>query len=139
MAANAVLKFISALIAIAHVLSVSIKLLSVSNMLLDYSFGKFKYDFYFLPKSGSVGPLFLSQFACFSSQFRKNLSQFFSVGTIPTPRKNIYIDVPVNRIPDIKWRRLDVGMNNGPSGKSRKDHVCHSLCVSCSCGPRPES
>ena len=117
----------------------SIKLLSVSNMLLDYSFGKFKYDFYFLPMSGSVGPLFLSQFTCFSCNFKKKLKQFFSVGTIPTPRKNICIDVPVNRIPDVKWRRLDAGMSNGPSGKSSKDHVCHSFCVSCSRGPRPES
>ena len=38
-AANAVLKLMSAVIAIAHVLLVSIKSLSVSIMLLDYSFG----------------------------------------------------------------------------------------------------
>ena len=43
-AANAVLKLMSAVIAIAHVLFVSIKSLSVSIMLLEYSFGKLKYD-----------------------------------------------------------------------------------------------
>ena len=40
LAANAVLKFMSAVIASAHVLSVSKKSLSVSFMLLEYSFGK---------------------------------------------------------------------------------------------------
>ena len=43
-AANAVLKLMSAVIAIAHVLFVSIKLLSVNIMLLEYSFGKLKFD-----------------------------------------------------------------------------------------------
>ena len=43
-AANAVLKLMSAVIAIAHVLFVNMKSLSVSIMLLEYSFGKFKYD-----------------------------------------------------------------------------------------------
>ena len=38
-AANAVLKFMSAVIAIAHVLFVGMKSLSISNMLLEYSFG----------------------------------------------------------------------------------------------------
>ena len=38
-AANAVLKLMSAVIAIAHVLFVSIKSLSVNIMLLEYSFG----------------------------------------------------------------------------------------------------
>ena len=39
-AANAVLKLMSAVSAIAHVLSVSMKSLSVCNLLLEYSFGK---------------------------------------------------------------------------------------------------
>ena len=43
-AANAVLKLMSALIDIAHVLFVSIKSVSVNNMLLEYSFGKLKYE-----------------------------------------------------------------------------------------------
>ena len=51
-AANAVLKLMSAVIAIAHVLFVSIKSLSVNIMLLDYSFGKLKYDSITLPVSG---------------------------------------------------------------------------------------
>ena len=51
-AANAVLKLMSAVIAIAHVLSVSMKALSVSIMLLKYSFGKLKYDSTTLPMSG---------------------------------------------------------------------------------------
>ena len=43
-AANAVSKLMSAVIAIAHFLFVSIKLLSVFIMVLCYSFGKLKYD-----------------------------------------------------------------------------------------------
>ena len=50
-AANAVLKLITAVIAIAHVLFVSIKLLSANIMLLEYSFGKIKYDSTTLPMS----------------------------------------------------------------------------------------
>ena len=50
-AANAVLNFMSAVIAIAHVLFVSIKSLSLNFMLLEYSFGKLKYDSTFLPMS----------------------------------------------------------------------------------------
>ena len=45
----------SAVIAIAHVLFVSIKSLSVSIMLLEYSFGKLKYDSTTLPMSGFLG------------------------------------------------------------------------------------
>ena len=59
-AANAVLKLISAVIAITHVLFVSMKSLSVSIMLLEYSFGRLKYD--------STNPpyvRFLRFFACF--------------------------------------------------------------------------
>ena len=41
-AANAVLKLMSAVIAIAHVLFVSMKSVSVSIMQFDYSFGKLK-------------------------------------------------------------------------------------------------
>ena len=54
-AANAVLKLMSAVIAIAHVLSVSMKALSVSIMLREYSFGKLKYDSTTLPMSGFFG------------------------------------------------------------------------------------
>ena len=55
-AANAVLKLISAVFAIAHVQFVSIKLLSVSVMLLEYSFGELKPDSTTLPMSGFLGP-----------------------------------------------------------------------------------
>ena len=51
-AANAVLKFMSGVIAIAHVLFVSMKSLSVSIMLLEYSFGILKNDSTTLPMSG---------------------------------------------------------------------------------------
>ena len=54
---NAVLKLMSAVIAIAHVLSVSMKSLSVSIMLLEYSFDKLKYDSTALPMSGFFGSL----------------------------------------------------------------------------------
>ena len=54
-AANAVLKLMSAVIAIAHVLFVSMKSLSVNIMLLEYSFGKLKYDSSTLPMSGFFG------------------------------------------------------------------------------------
>ena len=53
--ANAVLKLMSAVIAIAHVLFVSMKSLSVSIMLLEYSFGKLKYGSTTLPMSGFLG------------------------------------------------------------------------------------
>ena len=51
-AANAVVKLMSAVIAIAHVLFVSIKSLSVNVILLEYSFGKLKYESNTLPMSG---------------------------------------------------------------------------------------
>ena len=54
-AANAVLKLTSAVIAIAHDLFVSMKSLSVSIMLLEYLFGKLKYDSTTLPMSGFLG------------------------------------------------------------------------------------
>ena len=55
-AANALLKFKSAVIAIAHILFVSKKSLTVSLMLLEYSLGKLKYDYTTLPMSGFLGP-----------------------------------------------------------------------------------
>ena len=69
-AANAVLKLMSAVIAIAHVLSVSMKSLSVSIMLLEYSFDKLKYDSTTLPFSVRrlfllLNPLSLSLFLIF--------------------------------------------------------------------------
>ena len=54
-AANCVLKLMSAVIAIAHVRFVRIKPLSVNIMLLEYSFGKLKYDSTTLPMSGFLG------------------------------------------------------------------------------------
>ena len=54
-AANAVLKLMSAVIAIAHVLFVSMKSLSNNIMLLDYSIVKLKYDSTTLPMSGFLG------------------------------------------------------------------------------------
>ena len=51
-AANAVLKLMSAVIATAHVLFVSIKSLSVNFKLLEDSFVKLKYDSTTLPMSG---------------------------------------------------------------------------------------
>ena len=50
-AANVVLKIMSAVIAIAHVLFVSMKSLCVNIMLLEYSFGKLEYDSTTLPMS----------------------------------------------------------------------------------------
>ena len=54
-AANAVLKFKSAVTAIAHILFESMKSLSVKIMLLEYAFGKLKYDSTTLPVSGFLG------------------------------------------------------------------------------------
>ena len=54
-AAIAVLKILSAVIAIAHVLSVCIKSLSVSTILPEYSFSKLKYDSTILPMSDFLG------------------------------------------------------------------------------------
>ena len=78
-AANTVLKLMSAVIAIANILFVSIKLLSVSIELLDYSFGRLKYDFSTLPMSGfleissvsaSRSPVSLSSFSFFKLSFQ---------------------------------------------------------------------
>ena len=51
-AANALLKLMSAVIAIADVLFVSLKSPSVNFMLIEYSFGKLKYDPTTFPMSG---------------------------------------------------------------------------------------
>ena len=59
-AANAVLKLMSAVIAIAHVLFVNMKSLSVSIMLIEYTFGKLKYDSNYPPYVR-----FLRVLACF--------------------------------------------------------------------------
>ena len=50
-------------IAIAHIPFVRIKSLSVNNILLEYSFGKLKYDSTTLPMSGFLGslPIFASR------------------------------------------------------------------------------
>ena len=54
-AAKAVLKLMSTVIAIVHILFESIKSLSVNIMLLEYSFGKLKNDSNTLPMSGFLG------------------------------------------------------------------------------------
>ena len=85
-AANAVLKLMSAVIAIADVLFVSIKSLSVSIMLLEYSFGKLKYDSTTLPMSGFLGS---SPFSASKSPVSLAILNFFiikfSVWVSPTP------------------------------------------------------
>ena len=83
----------SAVIAIALVLFVSIKSLSVSIMLLEYSFGKLKYDSTTLPMLGFLGSLPVS--ASKSPVSLATLSFFiikFSVWvTYPhSPDKNIH-------------------------------------------------
>ena len=104
-AANAVLKLMSAVIAIAHVLSVSMKSLSVSIMLLEYSFDKSKYDSNTLPMSGFVGSLPVS-----ASKSPVSLAILIFFKSYPhSPDKNI--DNPVDRIPDIK-SRLEAGMSS---------------------------
>ena len=116
-AANADLKLMSAVIAMVHVLFVSIKLLSVNIMLLDYSFGNFKYDSTTLPMSGFLGSL---PFSASRSLVSLAILDFFInkfsvwVSPTPTPRTKISIDVPVDRIPDIKLR-LGAGLSNCPS------------------------
>ena len=92
-AANAVLKLMSAVIAIAHVLFVSMKSLSVSIMLLEYSFGKLKYDSTTLPISGFLGssPVSASK-SPVSLAILNFFYQVFSVGkSYPhSPDKNIH-------------------------------------------------
>ena len=76
----------SAVIAIAHVLFVSMKSLSVSIMFLEYSFGKLKYDSTTLPMSGFLGSSPVS--ATKSPVSLATLNFFFikfSVWVSPTP------------------------------------------------------
>ena len=116
-AANAVLKLMSAVIAIAHVLFVSIKSLSVNIMLLEYSFGKLKYDSTTLPIS-----VFLRSLPVSASNSTVSLAIcIFSINYVsvwvsrtPTPRTKISINVPVDHLLDIK-SRLKAGMSNCPS------------------------
>ena len=116
-AANAVFKVMSAVIAIAHVLFVSIKSLSVNIMLLEFSFDKLKYDSTTLPMSGFLGssPVFASK-SPVSLAILNFFINNFSVWVRPTPnfRTKISIDFPVDRIADIK-SRLEAGMSNCPS------------------------
>ena len=116
-AANAVLKLMSAVTAIAYVLFVSMKSLSVNIMRVEYSFGKLKYDsttlpmsgfFGFLPVSASKSPVSLAIHNFFINTFS------VWVSPTPTPRTKISIDVPVDRIPGIK-SRLQAGMSSRPS------------------------
>ena len=121
-AANAVLKLRHSVIAIAHVLFVSMKSLSVSIILLEYSFGNLKYESTTLPVSGFLGSLPI--YACKSPVSLAILNFFiikFSVwvSPTPTPRTKISIDVPVDRIPGIK-SRLEAGMSNRPSWAAQK-------------------
>ena len=106
-AASSVLKLTSAVIAIAHALFVSIKSLSVNIMLLEYSFGKLKYDsttlpiFGFLrssPISASRPPVSLAILKFFNNNFS------VWVSPTPTPQTKISIDVPVDRMPEINLR-----------------------------------
>ena len=107
----------SAVIAIAHFLFVSMKSLYVSIMLLEYSFGKLKYDSTTLPMSVFLGsspvsaskpPVSLATLNFFIIKFSVWVSH------TPTPRTKISIDVPVDRIPGIK-SRLEAGMCSRPS------------------------
>ena len=77
-AANAVLKLMSAVIAIAHVLFVSMKPLSVKIMLPDYSCGKLKHDSTILPMSGLLGS---STIFASKSQVSLAILNFFSLSS----------------------------------------------------------
>ena len=85
-------------------------------MLLEYSFGRFKYDSTTLPMLGFLGssPVSASKFPV--SLAILNFFIKFSVWVSPTPthRTKISIDVPVDRIPGIK-SRLEAGMSSRPS------------------------
>ena len=116
-AAHAVLKLISAVIAIAHVLFVSMKSLSVNFMLLEYSFGRLKYDSTTLPMSGFFGSsLFSVSKSLVSLAVLNFFINKFSVWVSPTPthRTKISIDVAVDRTPGFK-SRLEAGMSSRPS------------------------
>ena len=140
-AANAVLKLMSAVIAIAHVLFASIKSLSVNIMLLEYSFGKLKYDSTTLPISGFLGSSPISDSRPPVSLAILNFfNNHFSVWISPTAtlRTKISIDVPVDRIPEINLR-LDAGMINCPTWAAQEGLSLSFLLISCSHGLRPES
>ena len=113
-AANAVLKLMSDVSAIAHVLFVSIKSLSVSIMFFEHSFGKLKYDSTTLPMSGFLGS---SPVSASMPPVSLAILNFFIINFLvwvsptPTPRTKIPIDVPVDRIPGIN-SRLEAGMSN---------------------------
>ena len=66
----------SAVIAIAYVLFVSIKSLSVIIMLLEYSFGKLKSDSITLPMSGFLGS---SPVSASRSSFSLAILNFFKI------------------------------------------------------------
>ena len=93
-AANAVLKLMSAVIANAHVLFVSMKSLSVSIMLLEYSFVKLKFDSTTLPMPGFLGssPVSASKSPVSLAILNFLNYQVFSVGkSYPhSPDKNIH-------------------------------------------------
>ena len=96
-AADAVLKLMSAVIAVAHVLFVSIKSLSVNVMLLEFSFGKLKYDSTYLLVSGFLGS---SSVSASRSPLSLAILNFFIykfsvwVSHTPTHRTKTSIDVP---------------------------------------------
>ena len=108
-AANAVLKLMSAVVAIAHVLFVSMKSLSVSIMLLELSFVKLKYDSTTLPMSGFYGS---SPISASKSHVSLAIINFFInkfsvwVSPTPTPRTKISIDAPsiAYRISSRDWK-----------------------------------
>ena len=89
-AANAVLKLMSAVIAIAHVLFVSMKSLSVSIILLQFSFGKLKHDATTLPMCGFLGssPVSASKSPVSLAILNFSINTFSVwVSPIPTPRQ----------------------------------------------------
>ena len=116
----------SAVIAIAHVQSVSI-------MLLEYSFGKIKYDSTTLPMSGFLGS---SPVSASKSPVSLAILNFFIikfsvwVSLTPTPRTKISIGVPVDRIPDIK-SMLEAGMRSCPSWAAQEGSSRSVLMLSC--------
>ena len=78
----------SAVIAIAHVLFVSLKSMSVNIMLLEYSFGKLKDDSTTLPTSGFLGPSPVFPFRSMVSLATLNFfNNNFSVWVRPTPNR----------------------------------------------------
>ena len=131
----------TAVIAIAHVLFVSIKSLSVNIMLLENFFGKLKYDSTTLLMSGFLGSSPVS--ASRSPVFLAILNFFkyiFSVGkSYPhSPDKNIH-----RRSPSIAHRMSNRGWMQervvALPGQPRKDHPFRFLCISCSHGLHLES